>query len=294
MMTRRSFFTTGSLALAAGCLNTHPYGGAIRSERDAEPFRLGFAGFTFWKFKIEQALEMMQRLDVHYLCIKDFHLPLKATDAEIFAFKAKLSAAGVVGHGCGPISVSTQMDADAMFTYARRIGVNTIVAVPCEKKVVDGEEKRFASRRLCEYLSEKLADPCNANFRVAIHNHGPESPDFFPTGRATYAMVKDLHPHLGLCLDVGHDFRFGYDPADSIRLCADRIFDIHVKDEPEQSAEAWCVPAGRGKMNWKSIINSLREINYTGVVNIEYEKDMDAPLAGIAETVGYLRGIMDS
>ena len=293
MMTRRSFFAAGTVALAAGCISSKPYGGAIRPAKPAEPFRIGFAGYTFYKFKIDEALEMMKALDVHYLCIKDFHLPMKATDAEIAAFQAKLAAAGVVGHGCGPITVATPEEADAMFAYAKRIGVNTIVTVPMDKEK-NGKKGRFASRRMCEYLSKKLAEPGNENIRLAIHNHGPESPDLFPTGRSVYAMVKDLHPHLGLCLDIGHDFRFGYDPVDSIHECADRIFDMHVKDEPEQSSKAWCVPAGRGKMNWKAIIHGLRDIGYSGVINIEYEKDMTKPLAGIAETVGYLRGMIDA
>ena len=41
--------------------------------------KVGMAGFTFAKFDIDKTLETMQRADVHYLCIKDFHLPLNST-----------------------------------------------------------------------------------------------------------------------------------------------------------------------------------------------------------------------
>ena len=48
----------------------------------AVPFKLGVAGFTFHKRTLDDALSIMQKADVHYLCVKDFHLPFSATDAE--------------------------------------------------------------------------------------------------------------------------------------------------------------------------------------------------------------------
>jgi len=42
-----------------------------------EKFKVGMAGYTFAKFDIDKTLETMEKCDVHYLCIKNFHLPLK-------------------------------------------------------------------------------------------------------------------------------------------------------------------------------------------------------------------------
>ncbi|MBR0544302.1 MAG: hypothetical protein IIW98_07655, partial [Bacteroidaceae bacterium] len=64
---------------------------------------LGMAGYTFNKFDIDTTLAFMKRIDVHYLCIKDFHLPLDADAERIAEFKAKLRAHDVVGYGVGPI-----------------------------------------------------------------------------------------------------------------------------------------------------------------------------------------------
>jgi len=36
----------------------------------------------------------------------------------------------------------------------------------------------------------------------------------------------------------------------------------------------------------------LLKIDYSGVVSFEYEKDPDDPLAGLAESVGYVRGAL--
>ena len=46
---------------------------------------MGVAGYTFVKFKLDPTLAMLKQLDVHFLCIKDFHLPLQSTDEEIAA-----------------------------------------------------------------------------------------------------------------------------------------------------------------------------------------------------------------
>ena len=38
----------------------------------------------------------------------------------------------------------------------------------------------------------------------------------------------------------------------------------------------------------------LAKTNYTGHLAMEYEKDMKDPMAGIAESVGYYRGVVDA
>jgi hypothetical protein len=56
-------------------------------------FKLGMAGYSFVHFKLDQALDMMKKTDVHYLCIKDFHLPYASTAEQISAFHETLSQA---------------------------------------------------------------------------------------------------------------------------------------------------------------------------------------------------------
>ena len=69
-----------------------------------EKFKVGMAGYSFARVAgLDKALETMQRVDVHYLCIKDFHLPFTSTDEQIAEFHAKLKAKGVTGYAVGPI-----------------------------------------------------------------------------------------------------------------------------------------------------------------------------------------------
>src|ERR1044071_2064089 len=108
MRTRRSFFKQAGIA-TAGAVITQSFGTVMTQGQDGaaiapgqDTFRLGMAGYTFNKFKLDQSLEMLKKVDVHYLCIKDFHLPLNSTDEQIAAFHAKCKSFNVTGYGVGP------------------------------------------------------------------------------------------------------------------------------------------------------------------------------------------------
>ncbi len=60
-----------------------------KATKAVNPFHIGMAGYTFVNFDLDTTLKTMERLDIHYLCIKDFHLPMNSTDEQIQAFKDK-------------------------------------------------------------------------------------------------------------------------------------------------------------------------------------------------------------
>ena len=41
-------------------------------------------------------------------------------------------------------------------------------------------------------------------------------------------------------------------------------------------------------------MRALRKIKYSGVCSLENEKDMTDPLSGVAESIGYFRGVLDA
>ena len=241
-----------------------------------ELFNIGMAGYTFRHFDVDETLEMMNRVDVQYLCIKDFHLPFSSTDEQIADFKAKLAAAGVTGYAVGPIYMKTQQEVDDAFAYAKRVGVKLIVGVP--------------NYELLPYIDEKVKE---YDFNYAIHIHGPDI-ELFPNAKDVIDHVKDLDPRIGMCLDIGHDARDGFDPAKDMVKYQDRIFDIHIKDVTSASKEGVCCQMGRGILDIPAFVKALRKAKYTGVCSLEYEKDMETPLAGIAESIGYFKGVIEA
>ncbi|MBZ4188529.1 sugar phosphate isomerase/epimerase family protein [Niabella beijingensis] len=239
-----------------------------------EPFKLGMAGYTFAKFGLDTALQTLQRADVHYLCIKDFHLPINSTDEDIAAFHQKLKDKGVTGYGVGPIYMKTEAEVDRAFEYAKRVGVKLIVGVP--------------NYDLLPYVNKKVKE---YDMKYAIHLHGPDMP-LYPDADDVWKNVKNLDPRMGMCLDIGHDTRNGKDAVADLKKYHTRVFDIHLKDVTGPTKQGYSVEVGRGIINFPAFVKMLRQVGYTGVVSLEHERNMDNPFMGIAESVGYFRAML--
>ena len=53
------------------------------------------------------------------------------------------------------------------------------------------------------------------------------------------------------------------------------------------------IEIGRGKIDFPALIRMMREVNYTGMCSLEFEKDMKDPFLGIAESIGYFKAVSD-
>ena len=52
------------------------------------------------------------------------------------------------------------------------------------------------------------------------------------------------------------------------------------------------IEAGRGVLDLAGILKAILEVKYPHLVSFEYEKDENDPLPGLAETVGYTKGLL--
>lgn len=257
----------------AGSIISLPEKSNAAPAKKEDTFKLGMAGYSFVHFKLDEALEMMKKTDVHYLCIKDFHLPYNSTAEQITAFRQKLKDAGVTGYAVGPIYTKTHQEIDNAFDYAKRVGVDLIVGIP------NHDDLKYVEQKVKEY-----------NIRYAIHNHGPED-KLYPNATSVYNHVKDLDPRVGLCFDMGHNRRDNQDSVADLGKYSKRIFDIHLKNVTEATKDGKTCELGRGIIDIPAFVKMLRKVKYAGSCSLEYEKDMKEPLAGIAESVGYFRGV---
>jgi inosose dehydratase len=284
--TRRNVLKLAGIGVIAAGLKTET---AVAAETPstslkagkAEPsskakFNLGLASYTFRKFPTEQAIAMTKRLGLKYICFKDFHMPLKSTPEEIEKTVAKVKEAGITLYACGVIYMKTEAEVQQAFDYAKAAEVKMIVGVP------NYELLGLVEKKVKEY-----------DIKVAIHNHGPDNP-LFPSPASVYEKVKDLDKRIGLCIDVGHTQRSGIDPSEAVEKFADRLLDIHIKDETSATTEGTTVEMGRGVIDLVKLMRTLEKIDYSNIASFEYEKDENDPLAGVAESVGYTRGILAS
>ena len=270
-----------SLALSAvsliGCAGdktvSAPFDPATRGSND---LKLGVAGYTYLNFDIETTLKYLQSIDIHYMSVKDKWLPLDATVEQMNDFKKLCAKYGVEGYTLGPIYMRDKAQVDQAFDYAKRYGATWFIGVP--------------DYDLLDYCKEKVQE---TGIRLAIHTHGPDGMAF-PDIRTVVEKVGDINCGIGCCMDLGHTFRSGYDVAADIIEFKDWIMDIHIKDETAPTKQGTTWECGRGQMDLVGIIKACREIGYTGVLSVEFEKNRHDPHAGVAESVGYLRGVMDA
>jgi len=241
--------------------------------------KVGVASYSFRKVTLEQTIKAIQRVGLHYVSIKDFHLPMKSTAEDRKKAAQAFIDAGITPLSCGNVRLTTDEAASRnAFEYVRDTGAKVMVCAPDP-----------AALPMLEKLVKEF------DIKLAIHNHGPED-KVFPSPYEVQKAIASLDPRIGYCIDVGHTARAGVDPAKAMRELKDRLYDIHLKDVADPTAKNARseVELGRGKLDIRSMAQALVEIGFTGHVGFEHEKDPVDPLPGLAESVGYLAGVMAS
>jgi len=249
-------------------------GSAGNQKKTRQKFELGLASYTLREFNLEDTLAMTKKVGLKNICFKSMHLELDSTQAQIEATVQKVKAAGLNLYGGGVISMRNEGQVNQAFDYAKAAGMKVIIAAPSYEMLpmVDKKVKQY-------------------DIKVAIHNHGPGD-DIFPIPSVVLEHIQNLDKRIGMCHDIGHTKRYGSDPIAETKLCGDRLHDVHIKDVSEAKKEGHAVEAGRGVIDIPGFLETLIKMQYDGMVSFEYEKDAKDPLAGLAESVGYVKGVL--
>lgn len=270
---RKDFLKTLGLSGAALMINSGTMAAPAKTVA-ARPFTMGLASYTFRNFSLDDTIKAAKRLGLKRLALKSMHLPLESTPAQIREAAAKVKAAGLDLYGAGVIYMKNEAEVNQAFDYAKHAGMEMIIGVP------NHELLGLVEKKVREY-----------NIKVAIHNHGPGD-ELYSSVNDIHEKIKNLDKRIGICIDIGHVVRIKEDPAALAVRYKDRIYDCHMKDEDKAEAEGKPVEAGRGVIDLPAFLKAMIRINYTGSLSFEYEKDGDDPLPGLAESVGYVNGIL--
>ena len=240
--------------------------------------KIGVATYTFREWPIEQTIKGLQIAGAKYISVKNVknHIDISHSTEERKARAKMFRDGGMEILSVGNVSLrGSDEDIRKGFEYARNVGVTTMVCAP-----------RLDAMPLLDKLVKEF------DIKLAIHNHGPEDKGFFPSPYDVMTAVAKFDKRIGLCIDVGHTARAGVDPAESIIKCKERLYDLHLKDISALGNKNTPIEGGRGILDLTSILQALRKINYQGLAGYEYEKDGKDPLAGLAETLGYTKGLL--
>ena len=129
------------------------------------------------------------------------------------------------------------------------------------------------------------------NIRIAIHNHGPGDQKY-PSPLDVLKLVKARDPRMGICMDVGHTVRIWTGPGGSDPQMLRALVRLpHQGRDPGRRQRK--VHRGRQRRDRHCSPFSRRccEVKFSGHLALEYEDKGEAPLAGMTESFGYIRGV---
>lgn len=160
---------------------------------------------------------------------------------------------------------------------------------------------------LIRHIKGICAKAAEYGVRPVIHPHAGGYIEF---ADEIEKIMKDVpYEMAGLCLDTGHLYYSGMDPAEWLIKCADHLDYVHFKDVNEKvyrevlnekirffdgcGKGAMC-PIGKGTLDYPGIKKALEKIGYNGYITIEQERDprnSDTSLRDVKESVTYLKSV---
>lgn len=159
--------------------------------------------------------------------------------------------------------------------------------------------------QMMEHIRDICAKAAGYDIRPVIHPHAGGYIEFADEIEAVCNAVP--YDTAGLCLDTGHLYYSGMDPARWLRKYADRVDYIHFKDVNEKiyrqvlsekirffdgCGKGSMCPIGTGALDYEEIRETLKDIGYSGYITIEQERDpRDAAtsLRDVKASVTYLK-----
>ncbi|MDR6571076.1 sugar phosphate isomerase/epimerase family protein [Chitinophaga ginsengisegetis] len=144
-----------------------------------------------------------------------------------------------------------------------------VAVVPCTvgKIVPDGrpdEEWKWAVNALKEIYDYSEA----SGIRIGIEPINRFETYFINRADQALALAEATGPNCGICLDTFHMNIEEADMFEAIKKAKGKLAGFHVADNNRMAP-------GMGNLNWRKIIDTLKEINYNEVLSVEFCASLD-------------------
>jgi sugar phosphate isomerase/epimerase len=225
-------------------------------------FPMGVQSYSLREFNTQEVIRHLHGMGAHRVEFFSKHLDPNASDEQIAEVKKLLDAADIKisGHGVHGFTADHEKNRK-LFEFAKKIGTKVLTANP-QPDSFDSLDKLVAEYDIC----------------IAIHNHGPGA--LFDKLESVTKAVKGRHKNLGACVDTGHFIRSGEDPVKCVYELGDRVFGIHVKDEPKAGPASHNVVIGKGLLDVVGLFKAIKDVKFPayGSLSLEYEANPKNPI----------------
>lgn len=258
-------------AIGAGAIDLG-IGRPFRSQIERyAPFRMGIQSYSLRGMNLDQALAATRQLGLEWWEGWEGHIPFAGSPGDRSAFRLKLREAGVKMKTFGVVGFGGDDAANRrIFEFAQAMGVETLSADPSPD-----------SFPTLERLTREFS------INVAIHNHGPGSryDKITDVDRA----IKHRSARIGACVDTGHYLRSREDPVKAIETFGERVFGVHLKDVKDATRFA---VLGNGDLNVAGTLRTLKRLEYSGILSLEYEENPNDPTADLRACLQAVRDVL--
>ena len=117
-------------------------------------------------------------------------------------------------------------------------------------------------------LDELLRMAETLGIRLACENmpsHGRPRPGVLM--EEVRAVIDGYPDEVGLCLDTGHAYMSGLDPAAEARIAGERLMALHLQDTDGLADRHWM--PGQGNVNWAQLYAALTTMGFDGAWTFE-------------------------
>ena len=166
---------------------------------------------------------------------------------------------------------------------AEKLGVPTISTEPGGPKTLDD---RQASLEIFRDELEKVIPVAEQKKVKILIEPEPELLIEY-SGQLEEFLTWFQTPALGINFDLGHFYCLGEDPAELIKHWGDRIDHIHLEDIAADRKHHHLIP-GLGAIDFKSIFQALKEIDYQDWITVELYPYQDNPTEAAQQAMEFL------
>jgi inosose dehydratase len=250
------------------------------AEEGKDPYaglKMGMQSYTLRTYDGPTALKHTKEFGLKYWESFPKHIPFSTLPKQVAESKALLKENGITLMGYGVVDFdSNETKARQMFDFAKAMGLFSISCNPKKDK---------ATFDLLDKLVAEYDIP------LGIHNHGPHAR--YSKISDVADIVKDRHPKIGACVDMGHYLRSDESPVEALERLGNRLYGVHLKDvrtvEVDGRRKKIFTIIGQGDLDIPGCLKVLKKLNYQGCLSLEYEESEQNPLSDIAVSLSAIR-----
>lgn len=122
-------------------------------------------------------------------------------------------------------------------------------------------------------MLKRIDEQCTAaHLSFGLHNHYFPEKFAYESPEDVLKVFKGLSSTVGATLDLGHIASCGYDTVDAVRKLGSYLKLVHLKDVKAAHGEDNVI-IGQGIARIPEVMRELRQLEFGGLVAIEYEKE---------------------